>query len=136
MNSRGCRQSLPPLPDLSRKIEGDSVRRVVCKAITFSCAYLSLRVWFLHYVVWFLHYVLWLLHYALQLLHYVSLLLHYVLWFLHYVVCSLRDVVSSLCFVDFTSGTKLQYPGLTRYQELVKPVLRGAPFPALPRCQR
>ena len=65
MNSRGCRQSLPPLPDLSRKIEGDSVRRVVCKAITFSCAYLSLRVWFLHYVVWFLHYVLWLLHYAL-----------------------------------------------------------------------
>ena len=28
MNSRGCRQSLPPLPDLSRKIEGDSVRRV------------------------------------------------------------------------------------------------------------
>ena len=24
MNSRGCRQSLPPLPDLSRKIEGGS----------------------------------------------------------------------------------------------------------------
>ena len=42
MNSRGCRQSLPPLPDLSRKIEGDSVRRVIWKAITFLYGYLSL----------------------------------------------------------------------------------------------
>ena len=29
MNCRGCRQRFLPLPDLSRKIEGDSVRRVV-----------------------------------------------------------------------------------------------------------
>ena len=28
MNCRGCRQRFLPLPDLSRKIEGDSVRRV------------------------------------------------------------------------------------------------------------
>ena len=28
MNRRGCRQRFLPLPDLSRKIEGDSVRRV------------------------------------------------------------------------------------------------------------
>ena len=28
MNCRGCRQRFVPLPDLSRKIEGDSVRRV------------------------------------------------------------------------------------------------------------
>ena len=28
MNYRGCRQRFLPLPDLSRKIEGDSVRRV------------------------------------------------------------------------------------------------------------
>ena len=28
MNCRGCRQRFPSLPDLSRKIEGDSVRRV------------------------------------------------------------------------------------------------------------
>ena len=27
MNCRGCRQRFLPLPDLSRKIEGDSVRR-------------------------------------------------------------------------------------------------------------
>ena len=29
MNCRGCRQRFLPLPDLSRKIEGDSVRRVI-----------------------------------------------------------------------------------------------------------
>ena len=29
MNCRGYRQRFLPLPDLSRKIEGDSVRRVV-----------------------------------------------------------------------------------------------------------
>ena len=29
MNCRGCRQRLLPLPDLSRKIEGDSVRTVM-----------------------------------------------------------------------------------------------------------
>ena len=28
MNCRGCRQRFLPLPDLSKKIEGDSVRRV------------------------------------------------------------------------------------------------------------
>ena len=28
MNCRGCQQRFLPLPDLSRKIEGDSVRRV------------------------------------------------------------------------------------------------------------
>ena len=28
MNCRGCRQRFLPLPDLSRKIEGDSVHRV------------------------------------------------------------------------------------------------------------
>ena len=32
MNCRGCRQRFLPLPDLSRKIEGDSVRRVDRKA--------------------------------------------------------------------------------------------------------
>ena len=31
MNCRGCRQRFLPLPDLSRKIEGDSVRRVAVK---------------------------------------------------------------------------------------------------------
>ena len=31
MNCRGCRQRFLPLPDLSRKIEGDSVRRVLSK---------------------------------------------------------------------------------------------------------
>ena len=29
MNCQGCRQRFLPLPDLSRKIEGDSVRRVI-----------------------------------------------------------------------------------------------------------
>ena len=62
---------------------------------------------------------------------------YFIMWFVHYVmVCSLCDEVSSLCFVDFTSGMKLQYPGFTRYQELVKQVLRGAPVPALLHCQR
>ena len=31
MNSRGRRQRFLPLPDLSRKIEGDSVRRVLMR---------------------------------------------------------------------------------------------------------
>ena len=52
----------------------------------------------------------------------------FIIWFVHR--C---DVVSSLCFVDFTSGTKLQHPGFTRYQQLVKPVLRRASVPALSR---
>ena len=53
---------------------------------------------------------------------------YFIMWFVHR--C---DVVSSLCFVDFTSDTKLQHPGFTRYQQLVKPVLRGASVPALSR---
>ena len=53
---------------------------------------------------------------------------YFIIWFVHR--C---DVVSSLCFVDFTSGTKFQHPGFTRYQQLVKPVLRGASVPALSR---
>ena len=48
----------------------------------------------------------------------------FVVWFVHFAMWF------RLCFIDFTSGTKLQYPGFTRYQEQVKPVLRGAPVPA------
>ena len=33
MNCRGCWQRFLPLPDLSRKIEGDSVRRVGFKVL-------------------------------------------------------------------------------------------------------
>ena len=40
MNCRGCRQRFLPLPDLSRKIEGDSVRRV---AEQFSKTLISIR---------------------------------------------------------------------------------------------
>ena len=75
--------------------------------IIMSCGYFILCLVLLHYVSWFLHYVLWLLHYVSLLLYCVLWFLHYVLWLLHYVVCSLCDVVPSLCFVDFTSGTKL-----------------------------
>ena len=40
MNCRGCRQRFVPLPDLSRKIEGDSVRRVEVSRTIRRCLFI------------------------------------------------------------------------------------------------
>ena len=49
MNCRGCRQRFLPLPDLSRKIEGDSVRRVALTLsffiLTFPASQCLMNVW-------------------------------------------------------------------------------------------
>ena len=43
MNCWGCRQRFLPLPDLSRKIEGDSVRRVIKSVLHVQSCFLLFR---------------------------------------------------------------------------------------------
>ena len=44
MNCRGCRQTFLPVPDLSTKIEGDSVRRVATGGIIIISPHANRRI--------------------------------------------------------------------------------------------